>query len=182
MVPSRDTLDRLVPEDVFGVLRGTLNNFLFWMDCGHLFLITWWFEQQFSYNLHTLYLCICVYTWSEALQHDDLWRCWSIFLFVAWKLIVYWSIQLFMRMAGGQRPPLLDYDLLVLGGRPKAALADERLTVAHSLFQALWPMVYQASLAIVTFATESRVCRLHLTCHKHKKRKSFGPPLAGLNF
>ena len=62
-------------------------------------------------------------------------------------------------MAGGLRPPLLDYDLLVLGGRPKAALADERLTVAHSFFQALWAMVYQAS---------SGVSRLHLTCHNHK--------------
>ena len=85
-------------------------------------------------------------------------------------------------MAGGQRPPVLDYDLLVLGGRPKAALADERLIVAHSFFQGLWPMVYQASSAIATFATESRVSRLHLTCHKHKINISFGPPLAGLNF
>ena len=42
-------------------------------------------------------------------------------------------------MAGGQRPPLLDYDLLVLGGRPKAALADERLIVAHSFFNACSP-------------------------------------------
>ena len=41
-------------------------------------------------------------------------------------------------MVGGQRPPLLDYDLLVLGGRPKAALADERLIVALFLFQGLW--------------------------------------------
>ena len=168
MVPSRGTLDRLVPEVVFGVLRGTLNNFLFWMDCGHLFLITWWFEQQFWYHLQTVYLCICVYTWSEALQPDDLRRCWSIFLFAAWKLIVYWPIQLFIWMAGGQRPPLLDYDLLVLGGRPKAALADERLIVAHSFFQGLWPMVYQASSGIATFATESRVSRLHLTCHERK--------------
>ena len=182
MVPSRGTLDRLVPEVVFGVLRGTLNNFLFWMDCGHLFLITWWFEQQFWYNLHTLYLCICVHTWREVLQHDDLWRCWSIFLFVAWKFIVYWSIQLFIRMAGGQRPPLLDYDLLVLGGRPKVALADEDWLLRIFVFQGLWPMVYQASLAIATFATESRVCHLHVTCHKHKINISFGPPLAGLIF
>ena len=71
---------------------------------------------------------------------------------------------------GGQRPPLLDYDLLVLGGRPKAALADERLIVAHCFFQGLWPMVYQPSSAIATFATESRMGIL------------FGPPLAGLNF
>ena len=59
---------------------------------------------------------------------------------VAWKLdvelIVYWPIQLLISMAGGQRPPLLDYDLLVLGGRPKAALADERLIVAQSFFEA----------------------------------------------
>ena len=39
----------------------------------------------------------------------------------------------------GGRPPLLDYDLLVLGGRPKAALADERLIVAHSFFNACSP-------------------------------------------
>ena len=77
---------------------------------------------------------------------------------------------------------MLDYDLLVLGGRPKAALADERLVVAHSFFQGLWAMVYQASSAIATFATESWVSRLHLTCHKHKRNMSFGPPLAGLNF
>ena len=34
----------------------------------------------------------------------------------------------------------LDYDLLVLGGRPKAALADEKLIVAYSFFKAcgLW--------------------------------------------
>ena len=81
-------------------------------------------------------------------------------------------------MAGGQRPPLFDYDLLVLGGLPKAALAYERLIVAHSFFQGLWPMVYQASSAIATFATESRVSRLHPTCHKHKIDISFGPPLA----
>ena len=77
---------------------------------------------------------------------------------------------------------MLDYDLLVLGGRPKAALADERLIVAHSFFQGLWPMVYQASSAIATSGTESRVSRLHLACHKHKIHISFGPPLAGLNF
>ena len=77
---------------------------------------------------------------------------------------------------------MLDYDLLVLGGRPKAALADERLIAADSFFQGLWPMVYQASLAIATFATESRVCDFHRTCHKHKISISFGPPLAGLNF
>ena len=81
----------------------------------------------------------------------------SLFLFfLAWKLyielIVYWPIQLLISMAGGQRPPVLDYDLLVLGGRPKAALADERLIAAHSFFQGPCPMVYQASLAIV--ATE----------------------------
>ena len=85
-------------------------------------------------------------------------------------------------MAGSQRPPLLDYDSLVLGGRPKAALADERLIVSHSFFQGLRPLVYQASSGIATFATESRVSRLHLTCLKHKINISFGPPLAGLNF
>ena len=67
-------------------------------------------------------------------------------------MIVYWPVQLLISRAGGQRPPLLDHDLLVLGGRPKAALADERLIAAHSFFQGLWPMVYQASVAIV--ATE----------------------------
>ena len=77
---------------------------------------------------------------------------------------------------------MLDYDLLVLGGRPKAALADEKLIVAHSFFQGLWPMVYQASSGIATCADESRVSRLHPTCHKHKINMSFGPPLAGLNF
>ena len=85
-------------------------------------------------------------------------------------------------MAGGQRPPSSDYDLLVLGGRPKAALADERLIVAHSFFQGLWPMVYQAASTMATFATESRVSRRHLIGHKHKINISFGPPLAGLNF
>ena len=74
----------------------------------------------------------------------------------------------------------MDYDLLVFGGPPKAALADERLIVAHSFFQGLWPMVYQASSGIAAFATESRVFRLHLTCHKHKKDISFGLPLSGL--
>ena len=70
----------------------------------------------------------------------------------------------------------------LVGGRPKAALADERLIVAHSFVQGLWSMVYQPSSVIATFATESRVSRLHLTCHKHKTNISFGPPLAGLNF
>ena len=66
-----------------------------------------------------------------------------ILFFFAWKLyielIVYWPIQLLISMAGGQRPPLLDYDLLVLGGRPKAALADERLIAAHSFSKACGP-------------------------------------------
>ena len=39
----------------------------------------------------------------------------------------------------GGRSPLLDYDLLVLGGRPKAALADERLIAAHSFSKACGP-------------------------------------------
>ena len=68
------------------------------------------------------------------------------------------------------------------GRRPKAALADERLIVAHSFFQGLWPMVYQASSGIATFASEARLSRLHPTCHKSKINISFGPPLAGLNF
>ena len=58
---------------------------------------------------------------------------------------------------GRPRPPLLDYELLVLGGRPKAALADERLIVALSFSRQL--------IAIYTFSTESR---LHLICHKHQ--------------
>ena len=78
-------------------------------------------------------------------------------------------------------PPSLELDLLVLGGRPKAALADERLIVAHSFFQGLWPMVYQSSSGIATCATESRVSRLHLTCLKHKIDISSGPPMAGPN-
>ena len=82
-------------------------------------------------------------------------------------------------MAGGQRPPLLDYDLLVLGGRPKAALADERLIVALSFL--LRPVALDIP-GIATFATESRVFRLQLTCHKHKINISFGPPSAGPNF
>ena len=175
MVPSRDTLDRLVPEVVFGVLRGTLNNFLFWMDLGHLLVINWWFEQQFWYHLPTLYLYASVHT------REDLWRCWiHFFLFMHGcytELIVYWPIQLLIYMAGGQRPPLLDYDLLVLGGRRRW-----KTDCCAFVFQGLWPMVYQASLAIATFATESRVSRLHLTCLKHKINISFGPPSAGLNF
>ena len=34
---------------------------------------------RFSFVFPYLYLCICVYTWSEALEHDDLWRCCFLF-------------------------------------------------------------------------------------------------------
>ena len=74
-------------------------------------------------------------------------------------------------MNGGRpkaAPPLLDYDIIVPGGRPRAAFADDRLM--HIRFRGLWhhPTFYQASPAIATFVTESRMSRLHLTCHTHK--------------
>ena len=72
-------------------------------------------------------------------------------------------------MAGGHRPPSLDYDLLVLGGRPKAAIADERLLVVHSFSRPVASSdLYQAASDIATIAIESRMPLLYLIGHKHK--------------
>ena len=108
MVPSRDTLDRLVPEVVFGVLWGTLNNFLFWMDCGHLFLITWWFEQQFWYHLPTLCRCI-----TRKVKHYNMMSCEDLGL-ISFRFCL---------------EALLAHSVInVNGGRPKTVLVRLRFT------------------------------------------------------
>ena len=77
------------------------------------------------------------------------------------------SLLIWMKiwMVGVQRPPSLDYAWLVLGGRPKAAIADERKTVAHSFTR---PVTSSSDALPCLIRSLLQMSHPHVPCHKHK--------------
>ena len=184
MVPSRDTLEPTCSRGRFRSAPGHSEQFLIldglWAFVPHNLMIRTTIFVKFANNI-SMHLCIHVK--------------WSITTWWFVKMLVYFSFCCV------EVNCLLAHSVIHMnGGRPKAALVGLRFTCPWRAAEGRpcrWKtdcctFVFKACgiirsftmphQLIATFATESRMSRLHLTCHKPKANISFGPPLAGLNF